>query len=123
IDSGAQYSIGNQALRRAVLARARNGGRLARPIPLYGVTGQSLSADLLQVDDLRLGGKRLGPTPLLFADLHCFAAMGLDGEPTLLVGADLLGRFRKVTIDFRRAVISLDGLRRRRGSTPAILDL
>lgn len=112
IDSGAQYSIGNMALRQAAAARRRDGGRVARQVPLYGVTGQSLSADLAMVDDLRFGPQRLGPTPMLFADLHCFDTLGLSGRPALLIGADLLGRFREVTLDFPGNLVVFEGLRR-----------
>ncbi len=112
IDSGAQYSIGNQALRRAVSARRRDGGGPAREVPIYGVTGQSLSADLAMVDDLRFGPQRLGATPMLFADLHCFETLGLSGRPAMLIGADLLGRFREVTLDFPANLVTFEGLRR-----------
>lgn len=112
IDSGAQYSIGNLALRRAVSSRRRDGGRVARQVPIYGVTGQSLNADLAMVDDLRLGPQRLGSTPMLFADLHCFETLGLSGRPALLIGADILGRFREVTLDFPGNLVVFEGLRR-----------
>lgn len=112
IDSGAQYSIGNLALRRAIAARRRDGGRLSRAVPIYGVTGQSLSADLARVDDLRLGANRLGATPMLFADLHCFQTLGLSDRPALLIGADLMGRFREVTLDFPADTVTFSGLRR-----------
>lgn len=112
IDSGAQYSIGNLALRRAIAARRRDGGRLSRPVPIYGVTGQSLSADLARVDDLRLGATRLGSTPMLFADLHCFETLGLGERPAMLIGADLLGRFREVILDFPADTVTFAGLRR-----------
>ncbi len=112
IDSGAQYSIGNLALQRAIAARRRDGGRLTRSVPIYGVTGQSLSADLARVDDLRLGATRLGTTPMLFADLHCFQTLGLSERPALLIGADLLGRFREVTLDFPNDTVTFAGLRR-----------
>lgn len=112
IDSGAQYSIGNVALQRAIAARRRDGGRLSRAVPIYGVTGQSLSAELASVDDLRLGATRLGATPMLFADLHCFQTLGLNDRPALLIGADLLGRFREVTLDFPADTVTFTGLRR-----------
>ena len=112
IDSGAQYSIGNLALRRAIAARRNEGGRLSRAISLYGVTGQSIQAELARVDDLRLGVSRLGATPLLFADLHCFNTLELSERPALLIGADLLGRFREVTIDFPHNTVNFAGLRR-----------
>ena len=112
IDSGAQYSIGNLALQRAIAARRRDGGRLSRTVPIYGVTGQSLSAELARVDDLRLGATRLGAAPMLFADLHCFQTLGLGNRPALLIGADLLGRFREVTLDFPADTVTFTGLRR-----------
>lgn len=112
IDSGAQYSIGNGALRRAVATRRPEGTRFSRQIQLYGVTGQSLNADLARVDEIRLGRSRLGATPLLFADLHCFRTLELADRPALLIGADLLGRFREVTLDFPNSTVAFEGLRR-----------
>lgn len=112
IDSGAQYSIGNTALRRVVAARRPNDVRFSRQIQLYGVTGQTLSADLARVDSIRLGFSRLGTTPLLFADLHCFRTLELADQPALLIGADLLSRFRQVTLDFPNNRVAFHGLRR-----------
>lgn len=112
IDSGAQYSIGNEALRQAITTRRANVPRPYRQILLYGVTGQSLPADIARVEDIRLGWSRLGQTPLLFADLHCFRTLELADRPALLVGADLLGRFRRVTLDFPGNTIAFEGLRR-----------
>jgi len=117
IDSGAQYSIGNLALRQAIFLQRRDGGRLTRAVPVYGVTGQSVSAELAQIDDLRLGSSRLGATPLLFADLHCFRILGLADRPALLIGADLLGRFREVTLDFPADRVTFAGLRRQTTQT------
>lgn len=112
IDSGAQYSIGNEALRRAILTRRLDSVRPDRQVLLYGVTGQSLSADLARVGEIRLGRARLGATPLLFADLHCFRTLDLADRPALLIGADLLGRFRRVTLDFPNNTVAFEGLRR-----------
>lgn len=110
IDSGAQYSIGNLALQRAVSARRRN-GPAGRTVAVYGVSGQSLSAQVSRVNNLGIGSSRLGDTPLLFADLHCFQVLGLADRPALLIGADILGRFRVVTLDFPANTVSFSGLR------------
>lgn len=108
VDTGAQYSIGNLALLAAV------GGDRAglERVTVYGVTGQILAAASGQVRDLRLGSQRLGPTPLLFADLHAFEVLDLVERPALLIGADLLYRFREVTLDFGRSRMAFRGLRR-----------
>src|SRR5690606_33270864 len=73
VDTGAQYSIGNRALLNAVGGEPAGRDR----ITVYGVTGQVLAAASGQVRDLRLGTQRLGPTPLLFADLHAFEVLDL----------------------------------------------
>jgi predicted aspartyl protease len=108
VDTGAQYSIGNMALLAAV------GGDPAglQRVTVYGVTGQILAAASGQVRDLRLGTQRLGPTPLLFADLHAFEVLELIERPALMIGADLLYRFREVTLDYGRSRMAFRGLRR-----------
>ena len=108
VDSGAQYSIGNSALLRAVGQDTTAGER----IEVYGVTGQVLTVRAGVARDLVIANQRLGDTPLLFADLHAFEALELTNRPALLIGADLLFRFRRVTLDFGRSRIALSGLRR-----------
>ncbi len=111
IDSGAQYSIGNPALRNAVAERQ---GRLTalNPIRVFGVTGQMLEATPSTVSQLEISRLRLGPTRLLFADLHAFGALGLDDGPALLIGADLLNRFSRVSLDFGLSRMDFGPLRR-----------
>lgn len=108
IDSGAEYSIGNTALLRASGQDTTRGER----IEVYGVTGQVLTARVGIAPDLVIANQRLGDTPLLFADLHAFEALELTERPALLIGADLLFRFRRVMLDFGRSRIGLSGLRR-----------
>ena len=108
VDSGGQYSIGNTALLRAV------GGQVApRPIPLYGVTGQTIDAFAGRVDNLQIGRHQLGETPLLFADLHAFRTLGLGDRPALLLGADVLYRFGRVDLDYGTRRMGFAGLRSR----------
>lgn len=111
IDSGAQYSIGNRALMQAIDVRL--GPRPRRPIRVYGVIGQSLTAEAGAVDTLRLARRDLGAAELLFADLHAFRVLGLIDRPALLLGADVLTRFSRVTLDYGRGRIALAGVVRR----------
>ena len=111
IDSGAQYSIGNRALMRALDSRL---GRVERPLlRVYGVIGQSLLVRSGAVTNLRLARRDLGATPLLFGDLHAFRILNLIDRPALLLGADVLTRFSQVTLDYGRGRIALGGLARR----------
>ncbi|MBJ7486500.1 retropepsin-like aspartic protease [Brevundimonas sp.] len=115
VDSGGQYSIGNMALLRAI------GGQVgSRPIPLYGVTGQTIDAHAGRLNNLQIGRHQLGPTPLLFADLHAFQTLGLDSQPALLIGADVLYRFRRVELDYGSRRMAFSGLQPRR--TPSAVE-
>lgn len=100
VDSGAQYSIGNIALLDAVGARRPDLRTRAIRTPIFGVTGQQLNGDLAFVPRLRIGSTTLRDTPVVFADVHAFRVWDLMEEPAMILGADLIGRFRQVTIDF-----------------------
>jgi hypothetical protein len=111
VDSGAQYSIANRALMQAVDARIGPAAR--QSIRVYGVIGQSLTVDAGAVSGLKLARRELGATPLLFGDLHAFRVLGLADQPALLLGADILTRFSRITLDYGQSRISFGGLLKR----------
>lgn len=118
VDSGAQYSIGNLALMRALDARL---GPVERPtLRVYGVIGQSLLVHSGALANLRLARRDLGPTPLLFGDLHAFRVLNLIERPALLLGADVLTRFSRVTLDYGQGRIAFEGLIRRPPPAPQV---
>ena len=116
IDSGAQYSIANLGLMRAIDARVGPAAR--QSIRVYGVIGQSLMVDSGSVSNLRLARRDMGPTPLLFGDLHAFRVLGLIEQPALLLGADILTRFSRITLDYGQSRIAFGGLLRRSPPSP-----
>ena len=113
VDSGAQYSIGNPALMEMIDRHIPRSAPRER-IQVFGVIGQSVEARIGEVRDLRIARHALGTTPLLFADLHAFRVLGLAERPAMLMGADLLTRFRQVTLDYGRNRMIFAGLRRAR---------
>jgi hypothetical protein len=114
IDSGAQYSIGNLALMRA--ADIRPAVDAARPVRMVGIVGGAVDVSTGAARTVRLAGRPLGPTPLLFADLHVFQVMDLIDRPALLLGADVLSRFSRITLDYGRSRVAFGGVLRRRPS-------
>jgi len=113
VDSGAQYSIGNRALQSRIGRDGARGPTVPTPI-ILGVNGTPLQAEAQTASRLRIARRSLGPTPLLFSDLHVFSALGLQDRPALLLGADILTRFETVALDYARARITVGPLRRRR---------
>ncbi|HEX3920041.1 MAG TPA: aspartyl protease family protein [Caulobacteraceae bacterium] len=104
LDSGAQDTIGNMALRQ--LAISRYPMTVLRGIPIVSVTGQTIDAQFADLPELRFGGVTLPTWPIAFADLHIFQMWGLVDKPAILIGVDVLSRFQTVCLDFRREEVS-----------------
>jgi hypothetical protein len=105
IDSGAQDTIGNMALRE--LAVSRYPLIPWRPTPIISVTGQTMDAVIADLPGLRIGGLTVPTWPVAFADLHTFRLWNLVDRPAILIGVDVLSRFESVCLDFRRDEVRL----------------
>lgn len=98
LDTGAEVSIGNEALRQKL-----TGNSLIDPlqkIELESVTGQKLTGDYMFVRNLTIGGVGLANLAIVFTDAHTFKQLGLDKKPALLLGMNAIRAFKKVSIDF-----------------------
>ena len=98
IDTGAELSIGNDALREELVGRG-----LVDPshkVELQSVTGAKISGDYMFVSKLEIGGVVLKNLAIVFADAHTFRKLGLDRKPALLLGMNAIRVFKKVSIDF-----------------------
>jgi hypothetical protein len=105
LDSGAQDTIGNMALRE--LAVTRYPLTPFQPIPIVSVTGQTIDAQFADLPGLRIGGLSVPNWPVAFADLHTFKLWDLVSRPAILIGVDILSRFETVCLDFRRDEVRL----------------
>lgn len=100
IDTGAQSTIGNLALRDALLAKRREVD--PRDEGVIGVTGdlqegRSMAAPAIQLDRIMVRRARIN-----FVDLHIFQRWQLRDEPAMLLGMDVIGVLDTVIIDYRR---------------------
>jgi predicted aspartyl protease len=98
IDTGAEHSIGNAALKRRVLRR--NGDSFVVPTTIYSVTGGSVPAEVTLVKTMRLGSLTLTQMPVAFADVAIFRQLGLERRPAMLLGMNTLRAFDRVAVDF-----------------------
>jgi predicted aspartyl protease len=96
LDTGAEITIGNAALRR------RLGDRLGEPLrlDLVSVTGQSLAAEVFVIKQVELGGVKLENLAVAFADVQTFGKLGFSDRPALLLGMNAMRAFERVSIDF-----------------------
>jgi predicted aspartyl protease len=98
IDTGAQLSIGNEALRQQLVGRGLVDQ--AQRIELEAVTGEKISGDYMFVRELEIGGVSIKDLAIVFADAHTFKKLNLDRRPALLLGMNAIRAFKKVSIDF-----------------------
>lgn len=96
VDTGSWLSVGNSAM----LALAKHRPRPFRPVEVISVTGRSFNAELVTVNELRIGGVTFGNFGLAFADVPPFTRFGLRDTPTLILGMSSLKLFQRVEIDF-----------------------
>jgi hypothetical protein len=101
VDTGAERSIGNGAL-RAALAAERTFTRSEGQTLVFGAVGPNVMAEILLVPRLRIGSGAIARLPLLFADTHVFRIWRLESQPSLLLGMDVIGQLDAITIDYRR---------------------
>lgn len=125
LDTGSQVSVGNTALRNALLRRGRLGP--TRPIQLLSITGGRLDAEYSVARRIRIGGLDINFLRIAFADVHPFAQLRLTDRPAILLGMDALALFDRVSVDFanRRVRVLLDdssqiGETRMAGTVPGV---
>lgn len=99
IDTGAELTIGNLAM----LKRLQRGKRLPamQPVVMVSVAGERMVAQATTLPELRVGGIIIRNVVVAFSDAPPFALFGLERQPALLLGTDLLKNFRRLSLDFR----------------------
>lgn len=112
IDSGAQGSLCNRALRELVRREEAASKGLQRQVPelvrMETLAGESFTGESVFLPFLRLGGLRLGNVPVTYANMHVFDIWGLKDVPALVIGIDLLSQFERVALDFGRSAVRFD---------------
>ncbi|MDP3659631.1 retroviral-like aspartic protease family protein [Phenylobacterium sp.] len=106
LDSGSQNTVGNLALRRAVVSADPGRPVQSIEVMLVSATGQSARGELSPLPALRMGGLRIGGLSAVFADLHVFRIWDLEEQPAILIGVDILRHFRSVALDFGRRTVT-----------------
>jgi predicted aspartyl protease len=99
VDTGAQGTIGNLALRHALM---RVPPRNAAPEEIIGVTLDVQTGDNLLAPDIDFGNLQVKGARITFGDMYLFQHWKLINEPTLTLGMDLLGSFDVLVIDYNR---------------------
>lgn len=104
IDTGAEMTLGNIALRDALLRRRKH-HHGHEDVRVVGLDETSQTGRYLRTPMIRLGEAEIEGVPIVYGDIHVFKMWELQEEPALLVGMDILGSLEKLVIDYQREEI------------------
>jgi hypothetical protein len=97
IDTGAQRTLGNHALREALKRRARHG----QEEEIIGVTLEVEKGNNIPTPPIAFGKAVIRGLSVTFAETAIFDHWKLTSEPALLLGMDVLGLMDVLIIDYR----------------------
>lgn len=123
LDTGAQSSMANMALRDRLRRRHRTGEFV--PVKMRSVTGSILNGEFTQLREIEVGGLTINDLPITFADNYAFTALDLQDRPSILLGMDAMKLFDRVLIDFGNRRVGFDlpkGVERKSASRLALAD-
>lgn len=99
IDTGSSETLGNPALRNALLARRRSDATT----PIYGVTRQVSTGTRALAPTMMLGPAAIQHLPIVYSDVPIFREWHLDSRPTVIIGMDVLSAVDSLVLDYPRA--------------------
>lgn len=102
IDTGAQASLANNALRDRIRTKR------AQEVTTTDVNGVDLVGQMSLMRTLTIEGLSLTNVPLTFADTPAFEALGLHDTPAISLGMQHLALFDRVAIDFANRRVLFD---------------
>jgi predicted aspartyl protease len=106
IDTGGPQTLGNLALLDALTRRAGVNGQMLA-VPVIDATDASQRGLRYRVPDVRLGAASIDNLVMTFGNFGVFKVWGLDREPAILIGMDVLGTLADFTVDYRRKEVQL----------------
>jgi hypothetical protein len=110
IDTGAERTLGNLALQHEMNKNRRQKREVVSAV-VHGATPDIADGDVQENKDATMGDMTLTNMEVIFADFHVFKLWGLNEQPAMLIGMDMLGVLDRLVIDYRRNEVSMYGER------------
>jgi predicted aspartyl protease len=106
IDTGAERSLGNPALLKAIGLEAAAANPASR-IQVYAATSQLVFGNIIEAPRLSIGGIDIRSLVAVFGPFEVFRLWDVENEPALVIGMDVLGSTDGLMIDFQREQVRL----------------
>ena len=104
LDTGAQLTVGNHAL-RDLLKRRRSEELKTQEV--IGVTLDVAQGQLMAVPTIYIGTIQVRGLNLTFGDMFIFEKWKLVQEPAVLIGMDIIGSFEALVIDYKKKELQI----------------
>ncbi len=105
IDTGATETLGNAALRKALLREAAANAAATR---IYGVTRQVSNGGVALSPAIYLGPAAVLGLRVVYSDIPIFKTWHLDSQPALIIGMNALGVVNALVLDYPRSQVYLE---------------
>ena len=105
IDTGAQSTIGNLALKTRLEQQWSR--RKQTTDIITGATGASQVGQGMPIASIDLGGIQISTAHITFGDMAIFNHWNLQDEPAILIGMDILGLVDTLVIDYYRQELQI----------------
>jgi predicted aspartyl protease len=110
IDTGAERTLGNLALRDALRAR-RLHGVLAQMTSVYGATKEVELGEILVAPTIVIDTLRINDVAIVFGEFHIFKVWRMQDQPAMIIGMDVLGTVASLSIDFKNRDVYVASVR------------
>jgi len=99
VDTGAERTLGNLALRDALNSRPGM-GRLIKT-NVYGATNEVVIGEMQVAPTIVIDTLRITDMAIVYGKFHIFDIWGLRDQPALILGMDVLGTVGSLNVDFQ----------------------
>ncbi|MBS0417398.1 MAG: aspartyl protease family protein [Proteobacteria bacterium] len=108
VDTGAERSLGNPALREA-LRHWQSSRKAPNFTDVFGTSSDIARGERGLAPIIEFGPLKLIDVDLIYGDFHIFDVWDLQKRPAMILGMDVLGTVRSLGIDFRNRELYFEG--------------
>jgi hypothetical protein len=102
LDTGAERTLGNLALRDALKGQKRpTRSFVAQLTSVYGATKEIEPGEIAAAPTISIGTLRINDVGVVYGDFHIFKIWDMQDKPAMILGMDVLGTVATLNIDFK----------------------
>ena len=84
---------------------------MAMMTTVYGTTQDTESGEIQIVPPIVVDSLRITDVAVVFGDFHIFGVWGMQDQPAIIIGMDILGTVASLSIDFKNQDVYVSSIR------------